>query len=142
MLRPLTVANYRQDPLYPRIVSAVEDILRGSKVVMPVDVLIAMDLLTAQGVDNWRRGRVPYLERIITCNLSRLGRILRILRFHAHDLKLKPSLTVYLRSGSGPRQRLQFTKTQDPKLEQAYATHLVWIGKSPFNQSASKAVAP
>jgi hypothetical protein len=37
---------------------------------------------------------VAYLEHVINCNLSRLSRLLRILRFHAHDLNLKPSLTV------------------------------------------------
>ena len=52
----------------------------------PVDVLVGMDLLRTEQLDNWRRGRVPYLERVINCNLTRLSRLLRILRFHAHDL--------------------------------------------------------
>ena len=66
-----------------------------------------------------------YLERVIHCNLSRLSRLLRILRFHAHDLNLKPSLTAYMRWGTGAKQSLRFTKTGDPGLEKSYATHLV-----------------
>jgi len=127
-----SVANYRQDPLYVRIVHATDDILRHGKVVIPVDVLVGMDLLTRQHLEDWRRGRTPYLERVVNCNPARLARVLRILRFHAHDLNLKPSLTVYVRSGSGPKQRLRFTKTGDPRLEEAYATHFVWPGKGPF----------
>ena len=128
----LSVTNYRQDQLYARIVHATDDILRRGKVVTPVDVLVGMDLLTRKQLEDWRLGRTPYLERVINCNLVRLARVLRILRFHAHDLNLKPSLTVYVRSGSGPKQRLRFTKTGDPRLEEAYATHFVWPGKGPF----------
>jgi hypothetical protein len=137
-----SVTNYRQDPLYARIAHATDDILRRGKVVMPVDVLVGMDLLNRKQLEDWRRGRTPYLERVINCNLARLRRVLRILRFHAHDRKLKPSLTVYVRSGSGPKQRLRFTKTGDPRLEEAYATHFVWPGKGQFSLPVSKEDAP
>jgi hypothetical protein len=73
-----------------------------------------------------------------THNLTCLSRLLRILRFHAHDLNLKPSRTVYMRWGKGPKQRLRFTKTGDPRIEEAYATHFVWPGKGPFHPPASK----
>ena len=36
------------------------------------------------------------MERVINCNLARLGRLLRILRFNARDLNLKPSMTASL----------------------------------------------
>jgi hypothetical protein len=134
----LTVAGYREDPLYPRIAHGVEDLLRRGKVVAPVDVLIEMELLTRDGLEDWRRGRVPYLERVIHCNLTRLGRLLRILRFHAHDLNLKPSWTAYMRWGKGPKQRLRFTKTGDSKVEEVYATHFVWVGKEPFHARATR----
>jgi hypothetical protein len=128
------VDTYREDSLYPRIVCAVSAILERGKVVAPVDVLVAMGLLKVEHLEDWRLGRVPYLERVIRCNLTRLSRLLRILRFHAHDLKLVPSGTVYMRWGKkGPKQRLRFTKTGDPKLEEAYARHFVWPGKGPFH---------
>lgn len=97
-----------------------------------------MDLLKPAHLENWRRGRVPYLERVINCNLTRLSRLLRILRFHVHDLRLKPSYTAYMRWGKGPKQRLRFTKSGDPKLEKAYATHFTWPGKGPFHPPAPK----
>jgi hypothetical protein len=129
----LTVANHREDPFYPRIAHAMAKLLRHGKVVAPVDVLVEMGLLTRERLEDWRLGRVPYLEQVILCNLTRLSRLLRILRFHAHDLNLKPSPTAYMRFGKGPKQRLRFTKTGDPRIEAAYATHLVWPGKGPFH---------
>jgi hypothetical protein len=137
-MRSPTIVSYRNDPLYSRIAQAVDDILRHGKVVVPVEVLVGMSLLTRQHLEDWRCGRVPYLERMINCNLARLSRALRILRFHAHDLNLKPSLTAYTRYGRGPKQRLRFTKTGDLKLEEAYATHFVWPGKGPFQFPSSR----
>jgi len=136
----VTVATYRDDPLYPRIERAVAAILAKDKIVAPIDVLVGMNLLAPEKLEDWRRGRIPYLEKVIKCNLTRLSRLLRILRFHAHDLNLMPSVTVYLRRGRGPKQRLRFTKTGGPKLEEAYTRHFVWPGKYPFYPPESKEI--
>jgi hypothetical protein len=136
--RPTVSADtFRDDPLYPRIVGAVEKLLARDKVVAPVDVLINMSLLEPEQVEDWRRGRVTYLEKVTNCNLTRLSRLLRILRLHAHELNLVPSVTVYKRWGKGPKQRLRFTKTGDPRVEEAYARHFVWPGNGPFHRSSS-----
>ena len=122
----VSVASYQNDPLYPRIACAVAVLLEKGKVVAPVDVLAGMGLLAPEHLDGWRRGRIPYLEQAIDCNLARLSRLLRILRFHAHDLKLVPSETAYVRYGS--RQRLRFTKTGDAKTRTGLceAFYLAW----------------
>ncbi len=135
--RPVGLATFRDDPLYPKLTRAVGAILTMGKVVVPIDVLVAMQLLTRRDIDDWRRGRVPYLERVIHGNLTRLSRLLRILRFHAHDLNLVPSATAYVREGGGPKARLRFTKTGEPRLEAAYATQFVWQGKGPFHLPAA-----
>ncbi|HAK96345.1 MAG TPA: hypothetical protein DCM87_15470 [Planctomycetes bacterium] len=134
----VSVESYRGDPLYPRIVRAVEALLARGKVVAPVDLLVGMSLLDPAKLEDWQRGRVPYLEKVIGCNLTRLSRLLRILRFHAHDLNLVPSTTAYMRRGKGPKQRLRFTKTGDGNLEEAYSRHFVWPGKGPFHPPASR----
>jgi hypothetical protein len=106
-------------------------ILPRSTVVAPVDVLVGMGLLAPDHLEAWRRGRVPALEQVINCNLTRPSRLLRILRFHAHDLNLVPTVTIYRRWGKGPEQALRFTKSGAPELEEAYARHFVWPGKVP-----------
>ena len=65
-----TVATHRDDPLSPRIERAVTGLLANGKVVAPVDVLVAMGLFAPEQLEDWRRGRVPYLEVVIHCNLT------------------------------------------------------------------------
>ena len=128
-----TVANYREFKEYPKIVAAVSRILARQRFVAPVELFVElfveMDLLPAADLERWKRGQIPVLERVIRCNLTKAGRILRLLRFHAHDLNLKPSLTVYQHRG----HRLRFSRSGAPKIEEAYSTHLVVVGKrNPF----------
>jgi len=106
-------------------VKAVEDLLREKGFVAPLELFIRMDLLSPETVEDWRGGRIPYLERAIRCNLGKASRILRILGMHAHDLDLKPSLTVYRRWTKGSRPLLRFSKTGDPNIEDAYSRHFV-----------------
>ncbi len=42
----ISVANFRADPLFPRIERAVAGLLARGRVVAPVDVLVSMGLLT------------------------------------------------------------------------------------------------
>ena len=137
-MQDVTVATFRADPLFPKISRVVEIILEKDKVVRPIDVLIGMQLLSRDDLEAWRHGRMPYLEKVIDCNLTRLSRLLRILRFHVHDLNLVPSATAYTRHGSGPKRQLRFTRTGDAKLERAYATHFIWPGKGPWHPAGVK----
>jgi hypothetical protein len=134
----MTVQDFRNDPMFPRIERAVAAILAEGKVVAPVDVLVKMDVLTPKDLEDWRFGRVPYLERVIRGSLSRLSRLLRILGFHCHDLKLVPSQTAYVRWGKGARTPLRFTKTAEMRLEKIYARHFVWPGEDPFHPPREK----
>ena len=124
----ITVENYRDDKYYPKIVRAAEAILAQGDVVAPVDVFVHMELLSKADVEAWRFGRVPYLEKVIRCNLSKISRILRILRMHVHDLDMIPSHTAYVKWGKGPRPPLRFSKTGDPNLEAAYSRHFLKPG--------------
>lgn len=124
-----TVANYREFKEYPKIVAAVSRILARQRFVAPVEVFIEMNLLAPADLARWKQGQVPCLESLIRCNLSRIGRILRLLRFHIHDLKLKPSLTAYQHRS----HRLRFSRSGEPKIEEAWSRHFVILGKrNPF----------
>lgn len=70
----------RNDPLYTRIERVVAAILATGKVVTPIGVLVGMELLARDDLEDWRRGRVACLERVIKSNLTRLSRLLRILK--------------------------------------------------------------
>ncbi|WP_341327887.1 hypothetical protein [Methylotuvimicrobium sp. KM2] len=124
-MKKVTVGNYRTDKFYLRIVKATAELLTEQGYVAPAQLFQKMEILTETDIAAWRRGRLPYLEKAIRCNLAKANRILRILRFHAHDLNLKPSSTMYLRNQPGNRMPLKFTKYGDKKLEEAYARHLI-----------------
>lgn len=126
-MKRITVANYRSDKYYPRVVRAVGAILDRSDVVRPLDVFIEMGLLEVDAETEWRVGHLLFLERAIRCNLPVASRILRLLRLHAHDLNLRPSSTVYLAPRCRGRQPLRFSKTHEPALEAAYTRHFVRV---------------
>jgi hypothetical protein len=61
----ITLENYRAEPMYPRVERAVLAILVARTVVTPVDVLVHIGLLQVKDLEFWRRGRIPFLERVI-----------------------------------------------------------------------------
>ena len=131
-MQQVIVHTYRQEPYYPRVVRAVAHILARADVVAPVEVLMAIGNLTPKHHEAWRRGHVPSLERVFAGSLSKANRILRVLRFHVHDLHMLPRRMVYHQWGQGTTRRLRFSKSGHPDVEEAYATHYVW------NQSQEK----
>lgn len=95
----------------------MDAILAENNVISPLQLFQTLDLLSAKEIDDWKRARVPFLEKLIKCNLSKTSRILRLMRFHALDLNLKPSMTVYKKKSVF----LRFTKTGESKIEEAYS---------------------
>jgi hypothetical protein len=129
-MKKISLKNYATDKYYPKIVKTVDAELQLRNFVTPIEVFISMGLLERRDVENWRAGRIPYLEQVVKCNLAKASRILRILRFHAHDLNLKPSMTVYKRKTGGGKIPLRFSKSGERNIEEAYARHFVRLGKS------------
>lgn len=62
----------------------------------PVDVLMEIGVLPKEKYEDWRRGRIDYLERVCTVNLRKLSFIMREIRAYAQKSGLKPSVTVYM----------------------------------------------
>ena len=122
----ITAANYRKDKLYSAVARAVTEILKTEAVVTPVGVLLRMQRITGQQYEDWRFGRIPYLEKVFLGSLGKANRILRILQHHAQSLNLEPSQTVYRKWGKGKKRiGLRFSKSGDPNLERAYSRHYV-----------------
>lgn len=127
-----TVSNYKKDKYYPRVVKAVGELLSQTNIIAPVEVLIQMGNLSNKSYESWRKGQVSSLERVFEGSLSKANRILRIIKFHAHDLNMKTSSTVYKKFGKGPKHILRFSKSGDPNIEASYSNHYIW------NQSQEK----
>jgi hypothetical protein len=112
------------DSLEHRVLAAANAALDRNQYVAPIDVLTGLGWLRAEHAEAWRRGRVPYLERVTTASLGKLSRVLRILRNWAERDGLQPRETAYT-AWTKSRHQLRFTKTGDENLERAYRTH--WV---------------
>ncbi len=103
--------------------SAMYTLLQSKGQAAPVDVLQEMGLLTTRDYENWRFGRVPYLERVCRINLGKLSTIMREMCSYARENNLRSSWTSYRKWGKGAKIPLRFSKSGDEQIERAYATH-------------------
>lgn len=93
--------------------------------VCAVDVLMGLDYLTKKDYEDWRFGKINFLEKACNTNLSKLTYINKMMKKFANDLKLENSWTGYNQYGKGEKRRLRFSKSGENKIEEAYATHYV-----------------
>lgn len=99
----------------------------------PMDVLMDVGVLEKQKYEEWRFGKIPYLEAVCNCNLRQLSFVMKQIRSYADKNGLKPSFCYYKqwgakkKNGQGHKQvyPLRFSKSDKVKIEKAYATHYV-----------------
>jgi hypothetical protein len=91
--------------------------------VSTVDVLLKLEYITQSDFQNWRLGKIEYLEKVCKANLHKLSTVNKFIRKFAAEWNLEASWTGYNKWGKGPKKRLIFSKTRDNKIEYAYATH-------------------
>lgn len=120
----VTVSNYKDDKYYPKVIQAVDEILEIDKEVISTEILQRIGVLSKENYNNWSVGKVKYLEKVITCNLSKAIRILSILGFHAHDMNLSKTVRHVKFKG----RILRFTKSGYKKGEELYARQFTKIG--------------
>ena len=106
---------------------AISDVLRRQGYVSAVDVFLEMGTLKKEDLEDWRFGRVPFLERKLMANLGKLSTTLREMKRLCQELGLKPSKTVYKKWGKGRKHPLRFSKSGESHVEEAYQTH--WVSR-------------
>ena len=123
-MNKISLGNYKSDKYYPKVVKAVGLLLQDRNEITTVDILLKMGNLLPRDYENWRRGKTPYLERVFQGNLSKAGRILRIINFHIHDLnmiKYEKPMKVF-----NGKRFLQYSKSGIKKIEEAYSRSFKW----------------
>lgn len=88
-----------------------------------IDLMLGLSWLTPDKLKEWQAGKIPYLERVITANLTKISRAMKAFRAWAVHSKLKPSIRTYKHK----KNRLRFSKTSEANIEMAYATHYVLV---------------
>src|SRR5436309_14928942 len=79
-----------------RVVRAAEAALAERKFVTAIDVLVGVGWLQPAKVDEWRQGRVDYLERAVIASLGKISTAMRCSRAWARARGLKASETAYV----------------------------------------------
>ncbi|WP_092470030.1 hypothetical protein [Desulfotruncus arcticus] len=113
------------EKLRKKVRRTAAEILAAEIVISPVDLLMRMGMLSKKDYEDWRMGKIPYLERVCRANLSKLGTAMKELKKFARENNLKPSITVYTKWGKGKKTLLRFSKSNNPAIEKAYSTHYV-----------------
>ena len=108
-----------------RATTAAEAALAHHHYVSAIDVLTGMGLLAPKSVQDWRKGRIDFLERVVHTNLKKISLCMAAFRRWARAKGLKPSETGYVRRDRGGTVNLRFSKSGDPGIEKSYRTHFV-----------------
>ncbi len=108
-----------------KIYNAMYQNIRQKGFAAPADVLMDIGVLEKKDYEDWRFGRIPFLEKVCHANLRQLSAIMSEVRAYAAKNKLKPSWTFYHQYGKDRKNKLRFSKSGDEKIETAYATHYV-----------------
>lgn len=108
-----------------QIHNAMYQNIRKKGWVAPVDVLLMLEILSKDDYENWRFGRIPFLEKVCKANLKQLSCIMHEVRVYASKNSLKLSWTFYHQWGKNNKGKLRFSKSGDEKVEYNYATHFL-----------------
>jgi hypothetical protein len=108
-----------------KVSSAAYSLVNEKGYIAPVELLIRIDILPRADYENWRMGRIPYLEKACKVNLSKMSLLMKELRSYANKNNFKASFTVYKKWGKGNKINLRFSKYGDINIEKLYATHYV-----------------
>lgn len=114
-------SNIHKPKFSPNIAKVAGEAVSKKGYVSAIDVFLGIGWLTKEKFENWKAGRVPYLERVVTANLSKISRTMKEFRAWATHSNLKPSLTVYIHKSC----KLRFSKSGNENIEIAYSTHYV-----------------
>jgi len=94
-----------------------------------IDVLLKLEYLSGKDYENWRFGKVEYLEKVCGVNLKKISTINKTINTISKQWNLKKSWTAYNKFGKGKKIRLRFSKSGNEWIEQAFATHHLNIEK-------------
>ena len=95
----------------------------------PAYVLIDIGVLDKEKYDDWRHGRIQYLEAVCNVNLHKLSEIMGVESAYAAANGFKPSFTYYRQVGAKDR-KIPFSKSGNLWIDKAYATHYGGINAS------------
>lgn len=111
--REVALSDEPNKSLMKRVAAAMDAVLAREPSMTWPKLLVELDCLAPKDLDAWRRGRVPYLERVIRMNLSKLSRVQTAVQRIARERGLVRRL-----DAASPKR--PYSKTRNPFVEAEY----------------------
>lgn len=109
--------------LEKRVRKIAETVLKEYHYVSAIDILLGIGYLHMAHVNDWRKGRIFYLERVIQVGLNKVSYAMKCFRQWALQKDLEPSEIKYMVITQASKMVLQFSKSGKPSIEMVYRTH-------------------
>src|SRR5581483_6583582 len=116
--------NDRQE-INTRVMKAAEHALARKGFVSTIDILLGLNFISQTGLHEWKIGKFAFFESLIQGNPRRVEYALECFQRWVTHKKLTISMSVYRSVGTVNKKELRFSKTGNPKIEEAYRTHYV-----------------
>lgn len=110
--------------LTKRVNSAINAVIYRNKQLTYPDLFIELGILSAKDFSAWKTGQVPFLEKVVQSNLTKLARIMTAVRRFARENHLERTIS--------PQPRKPYSKTAMDFLEEEYKA----VYRAPSQQAA------
>ena len=117
--------SMNRQELFIKVAKIANQVLQDKQYVSSIDVLLGLGYLSPSVLEDWRRGRIPYLEQRLQVNLSKLSFAMQCFRQWAQKLGLLPRETAYVQKACSRTIHLRFSKSGDENIEKHYRTHYI-----------------
>jgi hypothetical protein len=118
------MSRTNKQPLDERVARAAEAALADHDYVSAVDMFLGIGWVDGGTVKRWLQGQLDCLEQTLQANPARVSEAIQLLHSWANRNGLIPSEASYVARTPG-HQKLRFSRSGDPTVEQTYRTHFV-----------------
>lgn len=114
-----------REELSKKVISIASQVLHDKRYVSSIDILLGLSYLSPSILEDWRRGRFPYLEQRLQVNLNKLSFAMKCVRQWAQAQALLPRETAYVQKACSRTIHLRFSKSGNETIEKHYRTHYI-----------------
>lgn len=114
-----------REELSKKVTTIANHVLHDKQYVSSIDILLGLGYLTPSVLEDWRRGRFPYLEQRLQVNLGKLSYAMECFCQWALKQGLLPRETAYVQKACSRTIHLRFSKSGSDTIEKHYRTHYI-----------------
>jgi hypothetical protein len=111
--------------LVKKVKTILDGLLKEKKIVCAIGLFLGLGYLSPTILNDWRRGRILYLEKGLQVNLSKLTLVMKEYRRWALEQGLLARETAYVQHATRNTIHLRFSKSGQANIETNYRTHYI-----------------